>query len=319
MDPWDRDHDLTREQLAAALARTIESHEYVGEVEFDGPPRPIWFAEGWDCDVFQVVDASGCDWLCKLPKRGAVQPHVRREASLLDELHRVGAGLVPRIGMRGRSGMLPYEWIASSMAPGRPAFHLLRSMDPSSFGRSYGARMRELHRWTPEAIGPRRTSIVHSLERLISSARAALDPLRRHVSGDLVRRIEGMLTRAARYPDVEIPATFVHGDLFPEHVYVDPATCQVIHLIDWADAEWGDPAVDFAVFGWLLGDPFLSAATEAYRGDEAHSLALRAAQLGMLIGMGDVPVAERGTPNVPLVERVAVLESRSAEGWLERI
>ncbi|MGE3166579.1 MAG: aminoglycoside phosphotransferase family protein [Planctomycetota bacterium] len=319
MEPWNSDHDLTREQLAAALARAIESREYVGEVDFDGRPRPVWFAEGWDCDVFRVCDARGCTWLCKLPKRGGVQPHLRREALLLDDLRRVAAGLVPRIGMRGPSGTLPYEWIALSLAPGQPVFPLLRSIDPGSFGRSYGARLSELHRWHPEPIGPRPTSTVHSFGRLINDARTAADSLRPHVSRDGMRRIENMLTRAADYPEVELPATFVHGDLFPEHVYVDPETCQVIHLIDWADAKWGDPAVDFALLGWLLGDDFLRAATEAYGGEDTDSLRLRAAQLGMLFGMCDVPVAERGAPNVPLAERVAVLQRRVAGGWLERI
>jgi aminoglycoside phosphotransferase (APT) family kinase protein len=43
----------------------------------------------------------------------------------------------------------------------------------------------------------------------------------------------------------------VHGDLWAEHVLIDPHTRSVSGIIDWGDAVIGDPVIDLAgVYAW---------------------------------------------------------------------
>jgi aminoglycoside phosphotransferase (APT) family kinase protein len=56
------------------------------------------------------------------------------------------------------------------------------------------------------------------------------------------------------------PAVWVHGDCQPAHFILDEASGEVTAVIDWADAQPGWAAMDFAVLtlfdgnvlGWLL-------------------------------------------------------------------
>lgn len=43
------------------------------------------------------------------------------------------------------------------------------------------------------------------------------------------------------------PIVYLHGDLQPEHILVDPKTQKVVAFLDFADAQPGDPLLDIAV------------------------------------------------------------------------
>ncbi|MER7131813.1 phosphotransferase family protein [Streptosporangium saharense] len=42
------------------------------------------------------------------------------------------------------------------------------------------------------------------------------------------------------------PMVLVHGDIAPQNLLVSPRTARLNGIVDWGDAEWADPAVDFA-------------------------------------------------------------------------
>lgn len=56
----------------------------------------------------------------------------------------------------------------------------------------------------------------------------------------------------------------VHSDFLPEHILVDPETKRVAGIIDFADAEVSDPAVDFS-FMWAYGQRFVEDMLGHYR------------------------------------------------------
>jgi aminoglycoside phosphotransferase (APT) family kinase protein len=62
---------------------------------------------------------------------------------------------------------------------------------------------------------------------------------------------------------------FGHQDLGAEHVLVDPDTGDVTGVIDWSDAGFGDPAVDF---GLMLRDLGPSGCRAALTGDRAAAV-----------------------------------------------
>jgi aminoglycoside phosphotransferase (APT) family kinase protein len=54
------------------------------------------------------------------------------------------------------------------------------------------------------------------------------------------------------------PLRFIHQDLSPDHVIVDPDTGRITGILDWTDAILGDPARDFVFLvtwqGWQFAE-----------------------------------------------------------------
>lgn len=47
--------------------------------------------------------------------------------------------------------------------------------------------------------------------------------------------------------------SFIHNDLSPEHILVDPSTGTITGVIDWEDGAIGDPVSDFVTFPFWIG------------------------------------------------------------------
>ena len=71
-----------------------------------------------------------------------------------------------------------------------------------------------------------------------------------------------------------------HTDLKGEHVFVDARATRVTAIIDWADAEVCDPALDLAGLTIWQGPRFVRAAAAAYGDTDDGTLAERAIWLG---------------------------------------
>jgi len=320
-NPWDNDHGISHQELQDRLTEALAHGEFHGTQSVKTDPPPLWFGEGWDCDVLRGFDGSDGIWYCKLPKRSGVQAWIRKEASVLDHLKHNRFGLAPQVGLRGTPGKLPYEWLTVSEAPGLCLLHNLDRADPAELGNSCGTVLRKLHTLSEsigESIGERPPHAIHRVDSLVGESASALQALNPHVDSNHLQRVRDMVEQARGHIPEEVPTTFVHGDLYPEHIFFDKKTSQVAHIIDWADARWDDPAVDFAMLGWILGDAFLGSALDAYRPADRSSFERRIYRLGTMSGIHDIRIAEQGGPNVSLELRIEVLQSRTTEGWLER-
>ena len=62
----------------------------------------------------------------------------------------------------------------------------------------------------------------------------------------------------------EGPLRFIHHDLTPDHVLVDPKTGQLRGILDWTDAILGDPARDFAGLAAYRGWSFAEEVLQGY-------------------------------------------------------
>jgi aminoglycoside 2''-phosphotransferase len=60
------------------------------------------------------------------------------------------------------------------------------------------------------------------------------------------------------------PRRFIHNDLCPEHILVDPASGRLSGVIDWSDAALGDPALDFVALVHWRGWAFAWSALGSY-------------------------------------------------------
>ena len=76
-------------------------------------------------------------------------------------------------------------------------------------------------------------------------------------------RIERWIERLQSSVNRTSTRSFVHADLHPWNVLVEPRSVALTAIIDWSSAGWGDPACDFAGFPLALTPVMLAAAQEA--------------------------------------------------------
>lgn len=107
----------------------------------------------------------------------------------------------------------------------------------------------------------------------LDAARSALSPEDAQWAEELLARLAPCIG-AAR----EAAPRFLHGDLLPMNVMVGPAG-GFAAVIDWGDAGWGDPALDF----WGIAPEWTDEVVEGYRErsqlDDASVDRIRAEQL----------------------------------------
>lgn len=58
----------------------------------------------------------------------------------------------------------------------------------------------------------------------------------------------------------------IHSDFVPDHIFIDPAAGRVTGVIDFADVEFADPAMDFGAL-WQFGEAFVRQVLAHYRGE----------------------------------------------------
>lgn len=71
------------------------------------------------------------------------------------------------------------------------------------------------------------------------------------------------------YATLSLPKSVIHGDLTSSNIIMDNATDRINGIIDFTDAQIGDPAFDFAGFYWDFGPEFTKSVLTNYHGVEA--------------------------------------------------
>jgi aminoglycoside phosphotransferase (APT) family kinase protein len=82
-----------------------------------------------------------------------------------------------------------------------------------------------------------------------------------HIGGAVIREIEDLLSELSPFVSLgnSGPDCFIHNDLHEWNIMCD-AQGGLLAVIDWGDAGWGDPTLDFAA----IPLDFISAALEGY-------------------------------------------------------
>src|SRR5919201_7038777 len=138
--------------------------------------------------------------------------------------------------------------------------------DTSALAAALGAFLHALHSFpVPEALALGVPGPDVQRGQLQQVRTTVLPPLRAALPAGEYRSVEQwwdrMLSDPAMTPD---PAALCHGDLWYENVLVDPMRSVVTGVVDFEDANVGDPAQDFAALRYL-GDRFVAATIDAYR------------------------------------------------------
>jgi aminoglycoside phosphotransferase (APT) family kinase protein len=217
---------------------------------------------GWDSRVFEVEG-----WIVRLPRRPEVTKWIRAENRLLAELAGHLTTRVPKFDLicdTGERFALAHRKIpGAALAPAE-----LEPAGAALLAASIGRFLGELHSFP-----------VDRAASLLGAERAAAGAHVQHevFIEDARRRVLPRFGRAERsvaerfldgWHDPEMLAfrpVLTHSDLGPEHLLCEAHTLSGV--IDWSDAQVGDPAIDLA---WLLhGTPreFGSRVLDAYPGN----------------------------------------------------
>jgi aminoglycoside 2''-phosphotransferase len=89
--------------------------------------------------------------------------------------------------------------------------------------------------------------------------------IQKAVPAKLLRRIGDFFDTTYRSITLPPTKTLIHSDLRDEHILMDQKTGTIAGVIDFGDAEMGDPAFDFTCL-WDFGDSLPNEVYEKYRG-----------------------------------------------------
>ena len=197
---------------------------------------------GWDNELFTV----GSEWIFRFPKRSERVPWLRREVAIMTAVGEVMCPLVPRFDFIGEpSRRFPYPFVGYRRLPGVGADQA-RVTDPACLAGEIGRALSHLHQVDPTRIpatpgDPEAEAWRSARERLISVAGA----VRPWLANDLLEKAEPYLVGTIPEPAEAGPRRFIHNDICPDHLLIDPDTGHLTGLIDFTDAMVGDPVLDF--------------------------------------------------------------------------
>lgn len=198
---------------------------------------------GWDNAMFRLGDRLSV----RLPRREVAATLLEKEQTWLPQLANNLSLPVPksyRIGKPGRD--YPWCWSVLSWIPGVPADLEEPHADAVE---SFASFLRSLHVPAPPdaPINPLRGVPLH---QRAASIQERIDRLK--TKTELITlQIETIWNRALNAP-IDVPATWLHGDLHPRNVLVENGA--IAGIIDWGDMTSGDRATDLASIWMLFGD-----------------------------------------------------------------
>lgn len=228
-------------------------------IEFQFPDVDVGSLEhlgsGWEYDAWRTADG----WVFRFPRSA--------EAAGMFEWERNVQGLVrdrllpvatPRIELWGAPGPhFPHPFAGHRYVPGVRADDPDVPRDPS-LGQTIGELLGRIH------SVPEREARAAGVEFDRDGAREwyddvlSLAPSLRDLGSRVAPALD-WLERVRGIPDAYAgPPRFIHNDLCPDHILIDPDSGRVTGIIDWTDAALGDPALDFVVLvawqGWRFVD-----------------------------------------------------------------
>ena len=253
--PWEPDRTLRIDEAAALIEIAFPSIDSRG-LRFLG--------SGWEFDAYVTVDG----WVVRFPRRAESGDLFERERHVVrlvvDAL--TGSVAVPRVELVGEpSPGFPYRFAAHRFIPGIPADEVNPAFLPS-LARAMGLALGAIHSIPQESA--RAAGVME--DKIDDEGAGAW--IREGLAGlSAIRAIDPVVDRAAKWieqtpiPSGQVtgPLRFIHQDLSPEHLLVDPSTGQLAGIIDWTDVILGDAARDFVFLvawrGWAYAEEVIRA------------------------------------------------------------
>jgi aminoglycoside phosphotransferase (APT) family kinase protein len=243
--PWDADRALTADQALQVIQSQFPAL---------AATSIVLLGAGWDNDAF-LVDGT---WLFRFPRRRAVAKYIEREVAVTDAAAAALRPLqvaVPEIRYVGKpSTGFPYAFTGYRFLPGLPADQVdFADTSPRQLARELGAILTRIHAIPPDSLATTQLAVDdNGPEAWLAESGAYIPDLLAWESGDIATCAAWVASAAIAPADYAGLPRLLHDDLSPDHLLLDPHAGRITGLLDWADAAWGDPVLDFiALPGWL--------------------------------------------------------------------
>ena len=244
---WSSDRDLRFGQVIQIAEEAIPNLKQY-EISYLG--------SGWCNDVYSINN----NWILRFPRREEVITHLQKEVSissvLVPALEETGV-LVPDVKLTTPSPSVgfPYPIGIYPMIKGFSAGIDPVEMNWTDFIPKTANFLRTLHSIpvdhfkdfdlpTQETLG--------CLEGFTEMKEDILSHLHSYEVKSLDVCVE-WLDSCEPLPPFSGDLSFIHNDLAPEHILVDPEFGTITGVIDWEDGAIGDPVSDFVTLPFWIG------------------------------------------------------------------
>jgi aminoglycoside phosphotransferase (APT) family kinase protein len=189
----------------------------------------------------------------RIPRRGGARlAELAKEATVIPAARRAGVRTPAVVTYDDSCSVVGVPYLVIERVRGRDLAAL--GISPAEAGDAYdevGRSLARLHRLTRASVGPLPGLGVDEG----GDPRPAVESLAGagYVDLDAARWLLDWFDRLERWRPADIELAVVHGDASPTNIVVDATSSDVrgagmesATLVDWGDAAWADPAVDFA-------------------------------------------------------------------------
>lgn len=264
---WTADIDLDAKQVLALLRKTCPELSV---------KKATLIGEGWD---FQVYCADG-KHIFRFPKRTSGVASLERELLLLPILERWVPIQVPKYTYASQCPQLfPHKFAGYKCMPGYPlASAPLTEAHWRVLVRDIGAVLRSLRsfpfeRYAEIGLEQRRSDV--NIDAAIYSAKSKFAICANVLPTVVMRRLRCFLNAPQIGTHAPELRCLLHGDLRPEHIFVDKGVERVVSVIDWSDACIGPQSVDVLWLWIYYGSDFTEEILRQCSGEEESYRLLR--------------------------------------------
>jgi len=229
------------------------------------PKLPIATSEvktnGWDNDILIINKQQ----VFRFPKTDQITDQIKNECELLEQLARKNPVLqIPRYKMIYEGDVLKavtYPFLSGESLNEHP-FDLRKNPENAQL---LGDFLTKLHQ-----IKGSHLSSIHTFcywQSLFESLRKKVFT---QLHGEEQQAIEEVFTYFLnKYPAFSYKKVSIHGDLSASNILFDRAENRISGIIDFTDAQMGDPAFDFAGIYWNYGPEYTRKVLSFYHIDES--------------------------------------------------
>jgi aminoglycoside 2''-phosphotransferase len=259
----------------------LEKEEYLKFISGEYPDLKINKFQvndkGWDNNIVIINESL----VFRFPKSENVISKVEAEGKLLHLLKKKHPLLqVPDYQYLYKNQMLKcvrYDYLEGRML-GDISMDLVKKNNQVN-ARLLGDFLTKLHSIDPGEADTMNLQTLHTYEywgSLHSSVREEIFPYLKHMEKDLINSIFRDFLDAL--PGYSIKKSIIHGDLTVSNIIYSEKNSRISGIIDFTDAQLGDPAFDFAGLYWAYGTDFTMKVLSWYRTNESKDSLLRRVQ-----------------------------------------
>jgi hygromycin-B 7''-O-kinase len=194
----------------------------------------------------------GDDLVLRIPRGGGARlAELAKEAALIPAVRRAGVRTPAIVTYDDSCTVVGTPYLVLERVRGRDLAALdVPPVAAAEVYRGLGRNLARLHRLTRTSVGwlPGLDTDEGEDPRPMVERLAELG----YVDADTARWLIGWFDRLAQWRPADVALVVVHGDAAPTNLIVDGGgsvsggPSGLLALVDWGDAAWSDPAVDFA-------------------------------------------------------------------------